>query len=209
MINRIAILGSSGHGKVIADTALLLGWNEVIFFDDAWPDISLIGSWPVVGNTNDLVNRLENFESVIVGIGDCKVRWQKFQLLRESNARMPPIIHPKAYLSPRAKIGDGSVVFGGAVINVDADIGEACIINSGATVDHDCTISNAVHVAPGAHLSGNVVVGDRSWVGVGSAIKQGLIIGDDVMVGAGAVVTKHIPDSNTVVGNPAVQLGVS
>src|SRR5690606_24126355 len=34
---RLAILGASGHGKVVADCAELCGWSVVEFFDDAWP----------------------------------------------------------------------------------------------------------------------------------------------------------------------------
>ena len=34
----LAILGASGHGKVVADAALSTGlWQEVVFYDDAWP----------------------------------------------------------------------------------------------------------------------------------------------------------------------------
>lgn len=34
----LAILGASGHGKVVADAALSSGlWTKVVFYDDAWP----------------------------------------------------------------------------------------------------------------------------------------------------------------------------
>ena len=33
----LAILGASGHGKVLADIAELSGWSAIEFFDDAWP----------------------------------------------------------------------------------------------------------------------------------------------------------------------------
>ena len=36
-MKRLAILGSSGHGKVMADTAECSGWEEVVFFDDEFP----------------------------------------------------------------------------------------------------------------------------------------------------------------------------
>jgi hypothetical protein len=40
---RLAILGASGHGKVVADAAGLAGWDEVVFFDDAWPGLTQNG----------------------------------------------------------------------------------------------------------------------------------------------------------------------
>lgn len=202
-MKRLALLGASGHGKVVADAALAAGWQSVVFFDDAWPGRSVNGHWPVLGDTAALLARLPEFDGVLVAIGDCATRWQKQQALRAAGAPLVTVVHPHACVSSLATLGMGSVVMAGAVVNVDAVVGEACIINTGATVDHDCRLAHAVHVSPGANLSGNVTVGACSWLGVGSAVRQGIRIGDDVMVGAGAVVVKPVPDGQTVVGNPA------
>lgn len=43
----LAILGASGHGKVLADIAELTGWDKVVFFDDAWPEVQRNGAWEV------------------------------------------------------------------------------------------------------------------------------------------------------------------
>lgn len=200
---RLAILGASGHGKVVADTAIAAGWSDVVFFDDGWPGVSQNGVWSVVGGTQQLTSRLNEYDGVIVGIGNCEVRGSKHQLLKSAGARFATIVHPRAWVSPHAQVGDGCVVMAGAVVNIDARIGDAGIVNTGATIDHDCVLDEAVHISPGAHLSGNVHVGARSWVGVGAAVRQGLAIGADVMVGAGAVVVKPVPNGATVVGNPA------
>lgn len=202
-MKRLALLGASGHGKVVADAALAAGWQSVVFFDDAWPGLTVNGHWPVVGGTAALLARLSEFDGALVTIGRCATRWQKHQALRAAGARLVSLVHPHACVSSLATLGVGSVVMAGAVVNVDAVVGEACIINTGATVDHDCVLGHAVHVSPGAHLSGDVRVGACSWVGVGAAVRQGIRIGADVMVGAGAVVVKPVPDGQTVVGNPA------
>lgn len=205
-MSRLALLGASGHGKVVADSALAAGWRQVVFFDDAWPSRLTCGSWHVAGDTARLLARLSDFDGVAVAIGDCAVRWKKQQLLTAANARMATIIHPRCWVSPFAKVGAGSVVMAGAVINVDASIGAACIVNTGATVDHDCTLADAVHVSPGAHLSGNVSVADRSWIGVGACIRQGIAVGAGVTVGAGAVVVAPVAAGLTVVGCPAAPM---
>lgn len=202
-MRRLALLGASGHGKVIADMALLCGWTAIEFFDDAWPQRSKNGLWPVSGNTEALLSRLTEFDGVLVSIGDCKARWEKHQLLVSRGASLVSIVHPSAQISPHASLGKGSVVMAVAAINIDAAVGEACIINTGATVDHDCRLGDAVHVSPGAHLSGSVAIGAGSWIGVGAAIKHGMQIGSHAMVGAGAVVVRPVEDRQTVVGNPA------
>lgn len=202
-MKRIALLGASGHGKVVADLALVSGWESISFFDDAWPACANNGRWPVCGDTNMLLNNLDDYDGAIVSIGDGNIRWQKHRLLQDAGARLITLIHPAAIVSPYATIGQGSVVMAGAVINVDTNIGEACIINTGATVDHDCRLGNAVHICPGANLSGGVKVGPYSWIGVGAAVKQYVCIGDTVTAGAGAVVVNDIQAGLNVIGNPA------
>jgi sugar O-acyltransferase (sialic acid O-acetyltransferase NeuD family) len=200
---RLAILGASGHGKVVADIALLLGYTGVVFFDDAWPSKSSVGRWSVVGTTETLLGSVADFDAVIVGIGDSRIRLEKHAVLTATNAPLVTLIHPAAVVSDFVQIGIGSVICAGAVVNVDARLGVAVIVNTGAAVDHDCRLADGVHIAPGAHLSGDVHVGAGSWIGVGACVKQGVHIGADVMVGAGSVVVSNIPDGVTVVGNPA------
>lgn len=202
-MKRLALLGASGHGKVVADIALTAGWQEVVFFDDAWPTMMVNGHWPVVGDTAVLQGQLHEFDGVLVAIGNCNIRLEKQQVLKKAGAAIPTLVHPHACVSRFVRLGAGTVVMAGAVVNVDASVGDACIINTGSTIDHDCVLSCGVHISPGANLSGNVTVGSCSWIGVGSAVKQGVNIGCRVMVGAGSVVIGNIPDDSTVVGVPA------
>jgi sugar O-acyltransferase (sialic acid O-acetyltransferase NeuD family) len=202
-MKRLALLGASGHGKVVADAALLAGWDEVIFFDDAWPDRAHNGPWPIMGTTRDLLSQLERFNGVVIAIGNCDTRWAKHRELEAAGARMATVVHPAAVVSKYARLGPGTVVMAAAVVNVSADLGAACIVNTGATVDHDCVLGPAVHVCPGVHVSGDVKIGACTWVGVGAAIKQGVALGERVMVGAGAVVIRSVADGATVFGNPA------
>lgn len=202
-MKRLAILGASGHGKVVADCAECCGWESICFFDDAWPDKQNNGAWPVIGNTDSLLQRLNEFDGVLVAIGNNRVRETRQQLLADRGAALPVLIHPSARVSRYATLGAGSVVFANAVVNADCRIGAAAILNTAATVDHDCLLGNAVHISPGAHLAGAVQIGDRSWVGIGSAVIQLVHIGADVTVGAGAAVVASIPDRSVVTGVPA------
>jgi sugar O-acyltransferase (sialic acid O-acetyltransferase NeuD family) len=200
---RLAILGASGHGKVVADIALLLGYTDVVFFDDEWPSRSSFGRWSLIGTTETLLDTIVDFDAVIVGIGDNRIRFEKDAVLKAANAPLVTLVHPTAVISNFAQIGIGSVVCAGAIVSVDATLGAGIIVNTDATVDHDCQLADGVHIAPGVHLSGGVHVGARSWIGVGACVKQGVNIGSDVVVGAGAVVVSNILDGLTLVGNPA------
>lgn len=202
-MRRLAILGASGHGKVVADTAEHCGWSNISFFDDAWPMVKRNSCWEVAGSGSDLILKLGQFDGVIVAIGNNKVREQKLLELQCHLAKLITLIHPFSFVSPYAVIGEGSVVFPGAVLNADAKIGLGGILNTGCSVDHDCSLGRSVHISPGARLAGNVKVGDRSWVGIGSSVRQLVSLGNDVVVGGGAVVVSDVGNGRTVVGVPA------
>lgn len=202
-MKRLAILGASGHGKVVADTAECCGWQSVEFFDDAWPSLQENGVWSVVGDTAALMGRLADFDGVLVAIGNNDIRHAKLLELQVAGARLVTLIHPAATASCYATIGEGTVVFAGVVVNADARINLGGILNTGCSIDHDCVLGDAVHLSPGARLAGGVQVGDLSWIGIGASVRQQIRIGQRVVVGAGSAVVSDIPNDVTVAGVPA------
>lgn len=202
-MKRLAILGASGHGKVVADTAECSNWQAVEFFDDAWPERQSNGAWSVIGDTTALLASLTRFDGVLVAIGNNRHRQRKLLELQAAGAPLCSLIHPSATVSRRAFLGVGSVVFAGAVVNVDVRIGQGAILNTGCSVDHDCLLGEAVHISPGARLAGGVKVGDLGWIGIGASVRQLVCIGRDVMVGAGAAVVDDVADGLMVAGVPA------
>jgi sugar O-acyltransferase (sialic acid O-acetyltransferase NeuD family) len=201
-MKRLAIMGASGHGKVVADIAELCDW-QVEFFDDAWPKIRKNGDWKVVGNTETLLSQLARYNGMIVAIGDNTIRYKKLQELKDIGAPLVTLVHPGATVSQYTVMGAGSVVMAGVVVNVGATIGDGAILNTGCCVDHDCILGDSVHISVGARLAGKVCVGDKSWVGIGASVRQGINIGSNVIVGAGAAVVSHLPNDVTAVGVPA------
>lgn len=204
---RLAILGASGHGKVVADAAEQAGWQSIIFFDDAWPGIHNNGPWTVEGNTEALLKMLKDFDGAVVAIGNNRIRSAKQTELVAAGGRMATIVHPSAAVSAHAYLNAGSVVFANAVINACATVGAGVIVNTGAVVEHDCVIGDFAHVSPNAVLTGGVALGQLAWVGACASVKQSIGLGDASIVGMGAVVTKDVPPGVTVVGNPAKLFG--
>lgn len=200
---KLAILGASGHGKVVADTAECCGWQTIEFFDDAWPHRQGNGVWSVVGDTTVLMGRLADFDGVVVAIGNNRLRHAKLLEFQAAGARLATVIHPAATVSRYASISEGTVVFAGAVVNADTRVNLGGILNTGCSIDHDCVLGDAVHISPGARLAGGVRVGDLSWVGIGASVRQLISIGQRVMVGAGSAVVSDIPNDVMVAGVPA------
>ena len=202
-MKRLAILGASGHGKVVAEAALLSGWSDVEFFDSAWPALTINGVWPVRGGEAELMAGVTDYDGVVIAIGNNSIRRNKQVELMSVNASIATIIHPAAVVSQHAVIGSGSVIFATAVVNAFSHIGDGAILNTGCSVDHDCSLGNYVHVSPGARLAGGVQVDDESWIGIGACVRQLIKIGSSAVIGAGAAVVSDISDNVTVVGVPA------
>ncbi len=202
-MKRLAVLGASGHGKVVAEIAELTGWSEIVFFDDDFPRVSALENWSVKGTTEDLVYSAGEFDGCIVAIGDNTIRSEKSSLLQSKLDNLTSLIHPSAIVSSYSRIGPGSVLMAGAVINPFVQIGQACIVNTAATVDHDCVLGDGVHLSPGVSLGGGTLIGKNSWIGIGASVRQSISIGENVTVGAGAAVVSNLPDNSVAFGVPA------
>lgn len=196
----IAILGASGHGKVVADIAEKCGYDTVTFFDDNRKDN--LEHWKVSGNFQDLIRRVGEFDSVAVAIGNNQARQEKILQLKTAGAHLPRLIDPSAIISRYCQIGDGTVICAGAVLSSFVKIGVGCIINTSSSIDHDCVLEDYVHISPGAHLAGNVNIGKLTWIGIGASVIQLIDIGENAIIGANSTVIKSIPSNVTAIGSP-------
>jgi sugar O-acyltransferase (sialic acid O-acetyltransferase NeuD family) len=200
----LLIAGAGGHGKVVAEAAKATGqWEHIAFVDDGLAHATDVLGLPVLGSIDDASRFSSEYADAVVAIGNASVRLQVMDRLRSQRFGLPVVIHPAAWVSPSALLGDGTVVFAMATINASAVIGRGGIVNTGATIDHDCRLGEAVHVCPGAHIAGDVSLGDVSWVGIGASVVNGLVIGKDVIIGAGAAVVSNVENGVTVAGVPA------
>lgn len=202
-MNRLIVIGASGHGKVVADIAELNGYSDLAFLDDAQGLVEVAGH-PVAGP----VSAFSDFIGCdfVVAIGNAEVRCRIQTRLECAGARVVSLVHPSAVVAKDVVVGVGSVVMAGAVINVSSILGKGCIVNTGASVDHDCVVGDYSHISVGAHLAGAVSIGKKTWVGIGAVVSNNVSICADCMIGAGAVVVKDILTAGSYVGVPAHML---
>ncbi len=189
----VYLYGASGHAKVVMDIAKQNCYEVPCMIDDN-PSINELSGVPVV-------HSYEGLTPIIVTIGDCQIRRKIVMKLGEREYLT--VVHPKSIIADSVKLGYGTVVMAGAIINPGASVGNHCIVNTGASVDHDCKIHDFVHIAPHCTLCGEVEVGEGTWLGAGSTVIQGIHIGKNCFIGAGSVVVKDIPDDTLCYGTPA------
>jgi len=201
---RLLIIGAGGHGRVVGDVAESLGFDELVFFDNAWPDQKSTGRWKVEGTVEEAIALNQQGERCFVAIGRNSARSRISARVSVSSA--PTLIAPSAIVSSDVRFGWGCVVVAGAIVNTGTTIGNGVILNTGCTIDHDCSIGDFAHISPGAHLAGGVHVGPSAWVGIGASVREMVRVGANAMVGAGAAVVKDVVDNDTVVGVPARRL---
>lgn len=166
--NKLVIVGAGGHGRSVADAAMLGGmWQEIVFADDAFAQQKTSARWPIISDTAHLSSVVQAGDSAIVAIGNQPVRMRLFQQLTDLKATLVTVTHPGAWVSVDAAIGAGTAIMAGVVVGTQATVGRGSIINANATVDHDVILGEFAHLGVGVSLAGGVVVGDRAWLQAG------------------------------------------
>lgn len=195
--NQIFLYGASGHAKVICE--ILESQHRIPdgLIDDN-PLVTSLLDYPVYHTLEEASVKSDNH--FIISIGNNRIR--KTVAAKLNGVQFTSAIHSAAVVSPRAIVGEGTVVMSNVSVNVHSTIGRHVILNTNCSVDHDCVIEDFVHISPNAALAGNVKVGEGTQVGIGACVMQNITIGKWVTIGAGAVIIRDVPDYAVVVGNP-------
>ena len=207
-MERILVVGASGHARSVLDLVFAAGRHRVIgVIDDHRSKGSHVLGYQILGRVDEMpviVDELQ-VEGVLIAIGDNYVRWTIAARIRSllPAMRFSVAIHPSAHIGLDTRVGGGTVVHAGSVIGPSCTIGELAIVNNRASVDHDCRMEDGSSVAPGALVGGDCRIGALAAVGIGAVVIHGRRIGTNAVIGAGAVVVHDIPDAVVAYGNPA------
>ncbi len=195
----LMIFGAGGHGRVVADAALLVGGRTDVFASDGNPSSCQGELLPGVTLRTVDASASEGI-AVHVAIGNNFARQKEAGFW--GHDRLASVVHPAATVSPFATVGGGCFVAAGAIVGPAASIGTGVIINHGAVVDHDVEVGAFSHIAPNAALGGHVKTGQRVLVGAGAVVLPLKVIGDDVTIGAGTVVNRDLLEPGVYAGIP-------
>jgi sugar O-acyltransferase (sialic acid O-acetyltransferase NeuD family) len=204
----VILIGGGGHAKVVASTLLQLE-IPTLGFTDLDPEKSTLLGLPRLGTDEIILTHPPDSILLAQGLGSTRpgpLRAKVFDHFKSLGYTFITLIHPSATVASDVEIGEGTVIFAGAVIQPGTRIGPNSILNTRCSVDHDCHIGPHTHIAPGATLSGTITTGPHCHIGAGATIIQSLTLGENSLVGAGSVVLRQVPPDTTVFGIPALPL---
>lgn len=92
----------------------------------------------------------------------------------------------------QAQIGQGLVLHNFAGIEIDPQI-----------AGNNLTVNQNVCIGPDHLLNGKPTLGNNVFIGAGAKVLGAINIGNNVVIAANSLVISSIPDSCSVVGNPA------
>ncbi len=122
------------------------------------------------------------------------------------DSRLINLVHPAAWVSPRAELADGVTILAGASVCAGARLEKGVTLLPGAVVSHHTVIGKHSVLASRAVVSGRCRVGHTCYLGAGSMVREDIAIGDGALLGMGAVVVKDVPPGERWAGVPARQL---
>ena len=132
------------------------------------------------------------------------IRNQLKLLLRDSKRTANPNIHIIGEDAGLLKMHQ-NVYLGGRVTffcNAEISIDEHTMIAHDVLI-HTATHDYSDHPMWSKRIDKPVKIGKHVWIGSRATILPGVVIEDYAVIGAGAVVSKNVPRSAVVVGNPA------
>lgn len=202
----IYIIGIGHNSAVTIELAELNGYNIVglLHYND---DLTGTTKWgyPIIASTKKFLEDDVELKCFALSMGDNKTRQEIFYLLKNKNAKIPPLVHPSASVSRFVEISEGVQIHANVTVQPDVTIHENSIISYGVGVSHNVTISSNCYIACHSLIGAYTIIEDNVLIGMGTTTISGKVpsIGSDTIVGAGSLVCNSIPKSSKVYGRPA------
>ncbi|MGB3681257.1 MAG: hypothetical protein WA990_02100 [Rubrobacteraceae bacterium] len=194
---RIVIVGAGGYGRLALDVLMSAGFEHWIlgFYDDAHKALAeRIRGFPVLGDIAMLKSMLSvETVQVIVAITDNQDRLRIANSIRGLGGQFTTAIHPMAYVSDKASLGDGSVIAAGAVVHPGAVLGSHCYAGPQTVVDRDAEVGAGVWISAGAVVGSGAKIGARVVLGQNSCVGRKATVAGDEEIGALRAVTSESP----------------
>lgn len=203
----IVIIGAGGVGREVS--LIIKQINEL---EPTWSLLGFIddnpNNWGKVINGNSVIGGIDSLKSlsndtyIVIAIANYEIKKNIVNKIN-NEFKFATIIHPRVYMHDYMTVGQGTIIYEGAILTANIEIGNHVIISPKCGVGHDSIIKDYVSLLWNVNVSGNDIIEEGVMMGSGSTIIQGKKIGKGSIIGAGAVVVNNIESFSTAVGVPA------
>ena len=158
----LLILGAGQYGRVVRDTAEAMGrFGKVGFLDDNSP--------LALGKLSEYESFAREYGCAVVAMGNPQLRRQWLEKLEAAGFALPALVHPRAWVSPSAVLGQGTVVEPMAVVNSEAVVGPGGLLCAGCVVNHNSVVGGC------CQIDCNAVVASNAHVPEGTKVPSGTV----------------------------------
>jgi sugar O-acyltransferase (sialic acid O-acetyltransferase NeuD family) len=185
---QVLVYGSGDFGKVVSALVRDCGHNFVGFIDDQYQRRDVVGTY-----LSCLESHPPSHHAIAIAIG---YRWlgQRQEILQKLHAdgySTPAMIHPRAYVSNNATVGDASLIMAHAVIDTLAVVRQLCVVWPGAVINHESRLADNIFVGPNSTVCGGTEIRSNCFIGAGAVITDHITIPENTFVKAGSVFSRR------------------
>jgi sugar O-acyltransferase (sialic acid O-acetyltransferase NeuD family) len=194
----IIIIGAGRQARIVYE---ILSFNRSINIIAFVDNVShakgdCINNVPVLGDHSVIPGLMKDgVRGAIIAIGTNKIRASVYAKISGMGLEMINAIHPTAYISAGATLGNGISITTQVVVNDGAKIGDGVIIGTRATIDHECEIGDYVNIGQGCSIGGRAKINKGTTIGIGSIIGLYVNVGKNVVIGEGSVILEDVEDN--------------
>jgi sugar O-acyltransferase (sialic acid O-acetyltransferase NeuD family) len=204
MAQKVIIIGCGGHSAELDDYFYHARKKDSSFEmeiyglidDNAASYEQYHFSAPFMGSIRE--HSVQRDSLYLMGIANLRYRRPIIEKFLSMGARFARFVHPDAYISRSAILGEGVVIAPSVNIGPNVAIGDYTLINSRSSMGHDTQVGPYNFICPNVCFSGFTKVGEENLFGINSATIPGIQVGSRNKIAAGMVLDKNVGDDETV-----------
>ena len=207
MSKSIYLIGVGNYTEVIIELARDCGYTiEGLYHYNSDRLGDIVDGIEIIGTTQDIFEKDITNQNFGITIGNNNKRATLANKIREAGGTTPSLIHPKATISPSARIGKGCFIHHGAFVWTGSTIDNDCILSPNAFVAHHSKVNSGCSITPYSVVGSYCELEEQVVMGINSNTISNITIGKNTVIGAKANVIRNCEPNVTMVGNPAKKL---